>query len=1404
MFKRKILSVVVLGLVFLYAVWLGWQKMASPTFVGMVNFPNFQMAAIASSSPGKFIKVVDIPLTELHKLKRMDAVFVFGMGIRLDAEQRAQIQRLADKGVPVNTFFSTNTDNFISNLDSAVAEKLNLYMRYGSTKNYSSLLAFVRSELDGKRFFLSQWEQPFKTPDDFLYHVQEDAYYETLDAYEDYLKKQGLWNSNAKKIALVGGISGGRNRAHILSLIQKLQEEGFVVYPLGGMRKRLEYLQQINPHAVVYMPHGRLAQQHDEAIGWLKQRNIPVFAPLTLMQTEEKWLEDKMGMSGGFMSQSIVMPELDGAILPYALNVQYVDDNGLHLFMAQPERLIRFVDIIKKHLALKDLNNAQKRIAIFYFKGAGMGSLTAAGLEVVPSLFNLLKELKAAGYQVDGLPDNEVDFNKILMTQGMVLGPYAQGGFDDFIKNGNPMLLEVDAYLQWVRESLPEELYLEVETRYGLAPGAYMSLAREQKQCLAIARVQFGNVVLLPQPMPAVGDDSFAMVHGAKVAPPHSYIAPYLWVRHGFDAHAIMHFGTHGSLEFTPGKQMALSHFDWPDALIGTTPHFYYYTISNVGEGIIAKRRAYATLLTYLTPPFMESNLRGQTKELSALLNEWYQLEGEAKSRQALKVKKLSVEMGLHRDLKLDDDLSKVWSEEDMLRIENFAEELSSEKISGQLYVMGRAYEKDKLVSTIVAMWAEPLAFSLAGLDKLAGKISQKDYENKSLFNARYLRPAQKLVSDIIEDRKTVNTALFAELTGLPGHMFVSADQNSSAQPSPFGDPRHESTVSSGHTPRANASPAVGHPHDMTAGAAHSTSGISHPHASSQPANSMHKTENQREVLVYLQQLQTALESIKPAWQWLASSPRLEIEAVLNAFNGGYMAPSPGGDPIANPNTLPTGRNLFAINAEATPGEQAWDMGVKLANATLEAYKKRNNGQYPRKVTFTLWGGEFIQTEGATLAQVLYMLGVEPVRDRMGRISDIRLIPSQELGRPRIDVLVQTSGQLRDIAASRLVLINRAVALAASASNDAFPNFVKMGVTEAERIMVNDGISPAQARELSLSRVFGGLNGMYGTGIMGMVESGDKWEEESQIAQVYLQNMGAMYGSEDNWGVYQKGVFRAMLHNADAVVHPRQSNTWGALSLDHVYEFMGGLNLTIRNVTGKEPEAFFSDYRNRHNVRVQEIKEAIGVEARSTILNPAYIKEKMKGQASSASSIAETIRNTYGFNVMKPQAIDNELWDSYHQVYVKDVHNLNVHQFFEKESPAALQEITAVMMETARKGYWKATDTQLKELAQLHTRLVNEHKPACSGFVCDNMKLRDFIASHAPAPQANQYKKQWDEVRNAPSENVQDGMLMKREQINAARESSQILLNGALVVAVAILVLAGIVFMVRKRRRTEI
>ena len=881
-------------------------------------------------------------------------------------------------------------------------------------------------------------------------------------------------------------------------------------------------------------------------------------------------------------------------------------------------------------------------------------------------------------------------------------------------------------------------------------------------------------------------------------------------MQHGFKADALIHFGTHGSLEFTPKKQVALCSNDWPDRLVGAVPHFYLYSIGNVGEGMMAKRRSYATLQSYLTPPFLESSVRGIYRELMEKIKIYNNSAKENKEQESLAIKALTVKMGIHRDLGLDSITNKPYTEDEIARIENFAEELATEKITGQLYTMGVPYEPERITSSVYAMATEPIAYSLLALDKQRGKATNAINKHRSLFTQQYLNPARQLVEKLITNPAQATDELICRTAGITPQELAKARQIEADRNAPKGMMAMMMAAAAKQDKDDKNKKMGGHPAQQSEKSPHEKIPESMKEAMKKMGTNMDPgkapkeySKEDIEFSLAVTEVERTIKNIGNYKNALLTSPEEELASLMNALKGGYTTPTPGGDPIANPNTLPTGRNMYAINAEATPTESAWEKGIALAKQTIDTYKQRHNDSIPRKVSYTLWSSEFIETGGATIAQVLYMLGVEPVRDAFGRVSDLKLIPSAELGRPRIDVVVQTSGQLRDLAASRLFLINRAVEMAAGAKDDKYENQVATSVIEAERVLTEKGLSPKDAREISTFRIFGGINGMYGTGIQEMVESGDRWENESELATTYLNNMGAYYGSEKNWEVFQKFAFEAALTRTDVVVQPRQSNTWGALSLDHVYEFMGGMNLAVRNVTGKDPDAYLSDYRNRNNMKMQELKEAVGVESRTTILNPVYIKEKMKGGASSASEFAEVITNTYGWNVMKPAAIDKELWDNIYNVYVKDELNLGVKKYFEQQNPAALEEMTAVMLESARKGLWKASEEQVAELSKLHTEIVNNYRPSCSGFVCDNAKLRDYIASKADAPTAAQYKENISKIREAKASGNDKGVVMKKEEMNqTTEEQTNTLSNVAVGIAVIIVLLALILF-VRKRRKSS-
>lgn len=1390
-----------------------WHVFASTTKVGFINYQVIALGHISKANTNSSIKIEEVSTDEFDKLNDYDMIFINAMGLRITEDQRAVIKKAADNGLPVLTTAITNPMNNICSVDSVAADSLRKYLSNGGRRNYRSLLNYVRKDIDKKIFNIAEPEMVVEAANDMIYHIdpkkpEEDPLgFNTIADYHKFLKENNLWKENAPGIVVTGQMGEPTD------LIAKLEETGNVVYPIRSMRKFVckHHIDSIKASAVINMAHGRMG---DYMVDYLTKQNIPLFSPLNVNRLVDKWENDPMGMNGGFLSQSVVTPEIDGALRPFVLFGHRLDEDGMQESYTIPERLETFVKSVNNYISLKHKPNSEKRVAIYYYKGPGQNALAAAGMEVVPSLYNLLVRMKEEGYRVDNLPKSHKELGEMIQAQGAVFNAYAEGAFTKFMKNGKPELITKEQYEGWVKATIRPEKYAEVVALNGEFPGQYMTTEDGR---LGVARLKFGNVVVLPQNAAGAGSNSFKIVHGTNAAPPHTYIASYLWTQFGFKADAIIHFGTHGSLEFTPKKQVALCQKDWPDRLVGALPHFYIYSIGNVGEGIIAKRRSYAGLQSYLTPPFMESNVRGIYRELNEAIKNYNNLLGEGNHTQAtldkasLKVKEYTMKMGIHRELELDSIKGKPYAEDEVARIESFAEELANEKVTGQLYTMGIPYEDIRIQSSVYAMSVEPISYSVLALDKLNGKAAPQVEKHRSIFTARYLNPARALVTRLLASPHSCNDEMVMQTAHITKEELEEARKIDKSRSNPDG--MMAMMMAAAEESEDGKSGMMGGMKGMTdskantAKAGNKNTAKKGGMAAMMKKKMMKKKEYTKEQITKataIMEVERAIKNVHNYRKALKESPEIELASIINGMNGGYTKPSPGGDPIANPNTLPTGRNLYSINAEATPSEAAWEKGIRLANNTINLYKKRHNDSIPRKVSYTLWSGEFIETEGATIAQILYMLGVEPIRDAFGRVSDIRLIPSKELGRPRIDVVVQTSGQLRDLAASRLFLINRAVEMAAAAKNDEFENMVSAGVVEAERTLIEKGLTPKDAREMASFRVFGGMNGGYGTGIQGMVEAGDRWESEKEIADTYLNNMGAYYGSEKNWEVFKQFAFEAALTRTDAVIQPRQSNTWGALSLDHVYEFMGGMNLAVRNVTGKDPDAYLSDYRNRNNVRMQEVKEAIGVESRTTIFNPNYIREKMKGEASAAGGFAEIVRNTYGWNVMKPKAIDKEMWDEIYNVYVKDKFNLGVKEFFENQNPAALQEMTAVMMETARKGMWKASREQLKEIAKLHTELVNKYNAGCSGFVCDNAKLRDFIAQNTDAQSAQAYKEKIQDVREKVTEKADKGMVMKKQEMSISEsEEYTNLLNNTMVAVAVIIVFAVIVIVIRRKRKQQ-
>ena len=1352
-----------------------YKSLVSTTNIATLNFPDFTVEKFIRSNNNSFVNIETVSLDKVEDIMDYDVVMVRIHGATMTARHQQAISKAIEKGIPV---YATESDNAaINSLGDMELKYISALMDNGSVKNYQSMFNFIRKNIDKKIAFNGAYGEPVVIPSDYFFHIGDDEFFATYQEYQTFYEKSGRYKSGAPRIVILSGNINmqNSNEEHLVAMVESLEKRGLNVYPINSFgSKKLTMIREVTPNLIINRPHGRLLMGGGEAgVEMLKELNVPMMAPVTVSELYDKWLKDKQGMAaGGMTSMSVVLPEIDGAIAPFAVTAQF-ERNGMSIFDTIPKHTEKFSSMVEKFTRLQTKQNKDKKVAIYYYKGHGKGNVGAAEIEGVQSLYNTLTLLKNCGYDVQGLPTSAKELEKMIQKQGSVLGTYARGAFDKFLKEGNPELVDVDTFNKWSNEILPAELVAQMKEKYGEAPGDYMGVEKDNKKYIAVARIQFGNIAILPQPLPSTGEDTEAIVHGVDGAVAYPYVASYFWTRNGFKADAMIHFGTHGSLEFIPGKQVALSDYDWTDALVGDMPHFYIYTINNIGEGIIAKRRSYATLISHLTAPFMQSELYDDFRILKDRVHRYEHLD-ESGVKQGYRETITEMAMKLNIQSALGIDSTRVLNDKEIEKVHIYIEEIDGEKVADGLYTLGEKYEPENLTNTARLMSVDPIKYSLAMVDVANNRVTTKQMDNIAFMSHKYGAKADKIIKRVLGGanpepifqslisakelalyttttqakergikmrQKMMNAMASAEKKQLPkffdaNGMLIVTPVAPAEMPEHKAKPTKEDNSMMGRMSKAKP---VG--------------------------VNIEKGENNDELILAIGTLKEAIYSVSKIRTELESSTKIEQDALLDALNGGYIEPSSAGDPIINPSAITTGKNFYSINPETTPTPEAWKVGRRLAENLIEA-EMEAKGRYPKKVSFTLWSSDFISSEGATIAQILYLLGVEPLMDGFGYIRSLKLIPMKELGRPRVDVVVQTSGQLRDIAASRLALINRAIAMAAE--DDSENNYVRKGFDDAERQLLEKGFSPVDARKYSRERVFGGANGNYGTGIMSMVEKGDSWDTQDQIAAKYIENMGAIYTANggEEWGEIRQGVFEAALLNTEVVVQPRSSNTWGALSLDHVYEFMGGLSAAVQKVTGNDPTAYFNDFRNSNRAKVQGLKEAIGVESNSTVFNPKYITEMMKGESSAMSRFAEVFRNTYGWNAMKPSAIDQHIWNKYYDVYVKDEYKLGTEQKFAQKNPYALQEMTAVLMESARKGMWKATKQQLQDVAKLHTDFVNKHEAGCSGFICDNAKLREFIASNVDKTTADKYNKDIDAARQVQLNEIdaEKSMVLKKEQ----------------------------------------
>ena len=455
-----------------------------------------------------------------------------------------------------------------------------------------------------------------------------------------------------------------------------------------------------------------------EAAAPLQGVDIPVLNLISLYgRSEAEWRASNQGLSMFEGTFQIAVPELAGLVAPTVVGSQErVRDaeTGLTIVVRHPiaARITMVVQRARRYAALAATPNRDKRIAVLYYNyPPGKAGVGASYLNVAESLSNILQRLEHDGYNLGAGRDLSADgVLAEILESGRNVGGYAPGELDAMLSHGTAVRIAVTDYRRWLDAYAPE-LHAKVMADWG-APDATTLMASDGS--LIVPAVRYGNVLLMPQPARGWGEDDEKLYHADDLAPHHQYVAAYSWLRArqgdgGFGADAVVHLGTHGTLEWLDGKDIGLSAADAPDALIADLPDLYVYNVDVVGEGLVARRRGMATLVDHMVPPFAKSKLLPELAALSESINDYHNnLHKNERLTLAYadQIREQVTEMGMVKDLGIDLGTEGELDQDALHEIEEYMVELRGQHIPYGLHAFGRTPAPEMRASTVEAIVA--------------------------------------------------------------------------------------------------------------------------------------------------------------------------------------------------------------------------------------------------------------------------------------------------------------------------------------------------------------------------------------------------------------------------------------------------------------------------------------------------------------------------------------------------------------------------------------------------------------------------------------------------------------------------------------------------------------------------
>ncbi len=1175
-----------------------------------------------------------------------------------------------------------------SNINARFASNLTAYFMSGGVENVTQALRYAASEFLG---FGVAFDPPRPMPAHGLYHP--DLLVTSVAEWESHRLRE-------RPTAVVLFY-----RAHVLSgnlqfvdaLVRSLEQRGFAA--VGVFTSTLRDRDGND----VPMALGLLGAYPDVVVNTV---NFPLFtlsslegaaappsrsfefvgAPLVQAiccgTPRTTWDASARGLNSTEAAISIALPECDGRVISVPISFK---EN--HRYVPEPERVARVADFARRLAILRTKPNDEKRIAIVLSNSGGKAQRVggAVGLDTPASLLRWLIDMRAEGYDVGSLPASAAELMERLLARGCY----------DEKHPVNPLTAERmprERYVRWFRAQTPR-FQQSLRDIWGeptpLGPTIARPFWRAGKQStfesplLALQEphtddddylfgaLRFGNVLIAIQPQRGFGVDPEAIYHAPDLPPCHHYAAFYRWLAQEWRCDAIVHFGTHGTLEWLPGKSVAMSADCAPDALLGDLPLIYPFVINNPGEGAQAKRRTHAVIVDHLVPPLTQADAYGPLATLARLIEEYYRAEVLDTSKLPILRRQI---WELVRGANLEDDLRQI----------------RLERHGGHTHQWDERVDEQGVPRALTSLSGRGFAHLLEDLDAYLCDLGRAQI--RSGLHVFGVPPAESALIDM----------MFAILRNPNGDIPSLVDTMARVNGVDPAGLRDQQGVWG--YPLAGI---LAHRLGAVATIGQIRTTIDELARELLRAMAAHEFSPARMDLLIRERFGSAGVQNAGALADLCAIARFVCETLapnlarttdetrnlLGALNGAYVPAGPSGSPSRGmAHVLPTGRNFYTVDPRGLPTPAAWITGMALAREALLRHFAEK-ARWPESIALSIWGTPTLRTGGDDVAQALALLGVRPVWDPETRVArDLEVIPLPELGRPRIDVTLRVSGFFRDAFPALMKLVDDAVRRVRDLDEPAEDNYVRKHCMEDASTLRNQGVAEDVALRRASYRVFSSKPGAYGTGLMQLMDGGT-WRDRGDLAEAVLVWGGWAYSQQCSDGVEAVETFRRKLAGIDLVLQNQDNLEQDLFDSSDYFEFQGGLISAVTTLSNTPPAAYFGDSSDPARPAVRTLQaEALRV-YRSRVVNPKWLEAMARHGYRGGLEMAATVDALFGFS-----ATAGIVSDWMFEGVAASFADGEARQFLERDNPWALNAIVERLLEAEQRQLWTPKPDTLEKL----------------------------------------------------------------------------------------------------------